>query len=57
LGNIDAAQAGMRGHIHLRPAALSPQLSDSPSEPGTNVGCHCISMAISFRLSLASRLI
>ncbi len=39
------------------PAALPPLLSDSFPEPDANVSCHCTSMAVSFRLSLATRLI
>jgi hypothetical protein len=46
----------MFGEIHLGPAALFPQFSDTTSEPDTDVCCHCISMEIFFRLILASRL-
>lgn len=53
---VNAPQSRVLSKVHLRPTALLPQLPNAPAKPHANVACHLMSMALSFRLSLASRL-
>ena len=55
--NERPSEAGVNGHVILRPLALPAELADSASNPDANVfHCHATSMAVFFGLYFAYRI-